>query len=358
MPVSVVEEPEFVRPPGTGPALRAARHDAVTVLTPELEQEPAPPGGFNERTNPVVRALLDPFLAEVGLTANSAAHSVVWYYTPMALGAEPAALGDALVVFDAMDELAQFHGAPPKLRAQEAALMDRADLVFAGGPSLYEARRHRHPAVHCFPSGVEAAHFARAADSSTEVPAALATAPRPILGFYGVIDERLDLDLLAAVADARPDWTLALVGPVVKIDPATLPQRPNIAYLGQQAYADLPAFLAAFDVALMPFARNEATRFISPTKTLEYLAGEKPIVSTPIADVVSLYGAVVAVAESPAAFVSAVDAALTETQADRDRRLAAARLLLAEHDWDAIAARMLGLIETTIGSRVVAADGG
>jgi glycosyltransferase involved in cell wall biosynthesis len=212
---------------------------------------------------------------------------------------------------------------------------------------LYEARKGRHRSVHCFPSGVDPAHFAQAGNGIAR-PADLDARPRPILGFYGVLDERVDLDLVAAVADARPDWTVAMVGPVAKIDEHDLPRRPNIVYYGKQTYDDLPAYLACFDVALLPFAQNEATRFISPTKTLEYMAGEKPIVSTPIKDVVDLYGEVVAFGATPAEFVAAIERTLAETPAERIRRLIASRRLLAQHTWDTIAAGMLKLMREAL----------
>jgi glycosyltransferase involved in cell wall biosynthesis len=240
-----------------------------------------------------------------------------------------------------MDDLASFLAAPPELRIREARLLSAVDLVFTGGPTLYRQRRDMHPSVHCFPSGVEAAHFA-----STKVSphAELAHGQRPILGYYGVIDERLDLDLLAQIADLRPDWTIALIGPVAKIDESTIPERNNIVRFGQQAYDDLPAFLTCFDVALMPFARNEATRAISPTKTLEYLAGGKPVVSTPITDVITLYSDAVEIATSGEEFVAAAESVLNRTSdADRQWRARAARLVAA-HDWDCIAESMLAVM--------------
>jgi UDP-galactopyranose mutase len=218
------------------------------------------------------------------LEQHEIAEYILWYYTPMAIpcteGLEP--LG---VVYDCMDELSLFRGAPLPLLEREAKLLAAADLVFTGGQSLYEAKRERHPRVHPFPSSIEAEHFRQAREECAE-PADQAALPRPRLGYFGVIDERLDLDLVAAVADARPDWQVVMVGPVVKIDLESLPRRANLHYLGMKGYADLPLYLAGWDVALMPFAQNESTRFISPTKTPEYLAGGRPVVSTPIRDVV------------------------------------------------------------------------
>ena len=332
MPVVVVEEPEYLHQ-FAGPDMHIRHDHGVTVVTPLL------PGtteqyGFGNHVNGQIARLLEPFLRP-GMSP------ILWYYTPMALGAEPATVRPRLTVYDAMDDLASFRAAPPELRIREARLLSTVDLVFTGGPTLYRQRRDMHPSVHCFPSGVEAAHFA----STNAVPhEGLAHQRRPVLGYYGVIDERLDLDLLAEIADLRPDWTIALIGPVAKIDESSIPERSNIIRFGQQAYDDLPAFLACFDVALMPFARNEATRAISPTKTLEYLAGGKPVVSTPITDVITLYGDAVEIATTGEAFVAAAEAVLNRTsEADRQWRAHAARLVAA-HDWDCIAESMLAVM--------------
>ena len=333
MPVVVVEEPEY-HLQLEGADVRVRHDHGVTVVTPLLPTT-SEQYGFGNHVNGQIARLLEPFV-------RPGTSPILWYYTPMALGAEPAAVRPRLTVYDAMDDLASFRAAPPELRVREARLLSQVDLVFTGGPTLYRQRRDLHPSVHCFPSGVEAAHFA--ATSKASPPEALARQRRPILGYYGVIDERLDLDLLAEIADLRPGWTIALIGPVAKIDEATIPVRRNIVRFGQQAYDDLPGFLACFDVALMPFARNEATRAISPTKTLEYLAGGKPVVSTPIADVITLYGEAVKIAATADEFVAATEAVLRRTgDADRQWRARAARLVAA-HDWDCIAETMLAVM--------------
>jgi UDP-galactopyranose mutase len=235
---------------------------------------------------------------------------VAWYYTPLALpftrGLRPVA-----TVYDCMDELSSFSAAPQELRALEDELFERADLVFTGGRSLYEAKRERHPDVRLFPSSVDTAHFARARNGEVEA-ADQAQLPRPRLGFFGVIDERLDIELVEALADLRPEWQLVFVGPVVKIDPASLPQRPNIHYLRAKDYDELPSYLVGWDVALLPFARNESTRFISPTKTPEYLAAGRPVVSTSIRDVVSPYGeeGLAWIADEPKDFAHACEEAM------------------------------------------------
>ena len=218
--------------------------------------------------------------------------------------------------------------------------------MFAGGPSLYEAKRERHANAYCFPSSVDVGHFAQALDRANSHPAQEYIG-RPRLGFYGVIDERFDLDLLEALADARPHYQLVMVGPVVKIDAGRLPQRRNIHYLGQQSYDALPQFLAGWDVCLMPFALNESTRFISPTKVLEYMAAELPIVSTHITDVAVPYGHVVAVARSYDKFIAACDAALAMSAEQKAEMIEMMRVVVAGTSWQVTADRMRALIETT-----------
>jgi UDP-galactopyranose mutase len=237
-------------------------------------------------------------------------------------------------VYDCMDELSAFKGAPRSLRENELALFERADLVFTGGHSLYEVKRDQHRNVYAFPSSIDAPHFAQARAAADE-PEDQRDIPRPRLGFFGVIDERMDIELLDAVAQARPDWQLVMIGPVVKIDPAGLPRRANIHYLGGKTYAGLPAYLSGWDVALLPFARNESTRFISPTKTPEYLAAGKPVVSTPIRDVVRPYGeqGLVRVADTAEEFVEACEAAMGETS------------------WDQTWGRMNELVEDVVAAR-------
>ncbi|WP_232318454.1 UDP-galactopyranose mutase [Sphingomonas sp. TDK1] len=304
----------------------------VTVAVPHL------PGNLGaEGRTAALKALLDEHVAGIG------EHLIRWYYTPMMLPFSRH-LGAACTVYDCMDELKNFRFAPPELMLLEQQLFGLADLVFTGGYSLYEAKRESHPSVHAFPSSVDAAHFAQARALVQDV-AGQAGLPRPRLGFYGVIDERMDLGLIAALADARPDWTIVMVGPVVKIDLAELPQRANIAWLGAKTYAELPLYAGGWDVALMPFAINDATRFISPTKTPEYLAAGLPVVSTPIADVIRHYGDVagVFVADGAAGFLHACAQALA-LRGTGDAWRVEADALLAEQSWDQVAARMLGLI--------------
>jgi UDP-galactopyranose mutase len=261
-----------------------------------------------------------------------------------------------VTIFDAMDELSAFKNAPQQLLDREAELFKRADLVFTGGQSLFEAKKHRHPHVYAFPSSIDREHFAQARSIVAE-PADQSSIPHPRIGFFGVLDERLDIELLRGLAEARPDWHFVMIGPVVKIDPADLPQRENIHYLGGRQYAELPAYLSGWDVATLLFARNESTRFISPTKTPEYLAAGRPVVSTSIRDVVHPYGdeGVVEIADSVEDFAAAVKRLLSID--DRQPWLARVDAMLAKTSWDRTWASMAGLIDAVLNGRRAAPAG-
>jgi len=315
----------------TAPRLELHRTDGITVVVPHL-----PRGADTE----VLRGLVDELIRREGIRRY-----VLWYYTPMAMGYTSHLMPEA-VVYDCMDELSAFAHAPAELKIHEAELLRRANVMFTGGQSLYEAKRTAHPNVHPFPSSVDVAHFARARRIDADPPdQAGITGPR--LGFFGVIDERMDIDLLDGVARARPDWQLVLLGPIVKIDPASLPQHANIHYLGSKTYQELPDYIAGWDVALLPFARNDATRFISPTKTPEYLAAGRPVVSTSIRDVVRPYAhqGLVRIADTVDEFVAACEAVLTEDAAERLRR---ADVFLRQTSWDGTWARMRSLLDAAL----------
>ncbi len=315
----------------------------ITVATPRL-----PRGLSAEAANEALRALLDRQLADISRPL------LRWYYTPMMLAFSRHLEADC-TIYDCMDELANFRFAPPELAGLERELFATADLVFTGGYSLYEAKRDAHPSVHPFPSSVDVAHFARARDI-VDAPVDQGRLTGPKLGFYGVIDERMDIELLDALAAARPDWTFVMLGPVVKIDPAQLPQRDNIAWLGPKSYDLLPAYAADWDVALMPFAINESTRFISPTKTPEYLAAGLPVVSTPIVDVERHYGALdaVEIADGPAAFLAACERALVRSNVAGLAWREAADEALAGQSWHAVAEAMRALIDEAVTARIEA----
>jgi UDP-galactopyranose mutase len=268
---------------------------------------------------------------------------VLWLYTPMGLEFVNE-IKHNLLVYDVMDQLAAFKGAPPELLIKERRLLKRADLIFTGGTSLYRDKKTFNKNVYLFPSGVEIEHFAPAAQPGQfEKPADLVELGSPLLGYYGVIDERMDFNLLAYLAQARPAWQIALLGPIAKISKEDLPQAPNLHYLGIKSYDQLPAYLAHFEVALIPFALNEATCYLSPTKTLEYLAAHKPVVATPIHDVVELYGEFVKIGYSLQEFVAQVEMAL-KTRPGEVQQLKA-QALLAKYSWDCIAERMDELIQ-------------
>ena len=326
------EEPTYIDA-GEAPRVRIDRDEksGVMAMTPEL------PGGMSaDEEQATLRSLLDAQLAALPPVA------VRWYYTPMMLPFS-AHVAAECTVYDCMDELSCFKYPPPGLLDRERELLAAADVVFTGGSSLYEAKKDRHDNVHAFPSSIDAAHFGAARGGVAE-PEDQARILGPKLGFAGVVDERMDLGLLAALADAHDDWSIVVIGPVVKIDPETLPKRRNLHFLGGRDYAELPAYMSGWDVALMPFALNESTRFISPTKTPEYLAAGCPVVSTPITDVVRHYGSMAAVhiAGTTETFIAACELAVA-TRDDLSWR-AEADAQLARGSWASTALEMNALI--------------
>lgn len=332
-----VEEPTF----GQGEMRLdiSRRDDGVQVVVPRL-----PEGPYDlEALDAIQRQMLDELFREQKIDEH-----ILWYYTPMAV-AWSSHLKPLATIYDCMDELSAFKGAPPVLTEREEELFRRADLVFTGGQSLYEAKSERHPNIYPFPSSIDATHFVKARSVEIE-PEDQRAIPHPRLGFFGVIDERMNMELLAGIADARPDWHLVIIGPVVKIDEADLPRRPNLHYLGGKQYAELPDYLGGWDVALLPFALNESTRFISPTKTPEYLSAGRPVVSTSIRDVVRPYGQLklVRIADTVAEFVTACEEAMSE---DAEKRVREVDAFLAETSWDRTWGRMSELIEDVVDFR-------
>ena len=273
-----------------------------------------------------------------------------WYYTPMA-----AAIGNhfypAFILYDCMDELSNFKFAPPELKEREKELFSKADLVFTGGHNLYNAKKDYHHNIHSFPSSIDKEHFTQARDVAYE-PEGQKNIPHPRLGFYGVVDERFDIDLITEVAERKPEWQFVIIGPVIKIDPESLPHLNNIHYLGSKTYDELPQYLAGWDIALIPFLRNESTKYISPTKTPEYLAGGKPVISTSIIDVVTPYGInnLVHIADTPDEFIKAADFELNNT--DRNQWLQNVDLFLSQNSWDKTWNRMMQLITDTMKKKI------
>ena len=337
--VFFVEEPIF----GNG-SMRLdvqERPGGVRVVVPHL-----PEGLHSEiATSAVMKEMIGRLFSEKGIRDY-----IFWYYTPMALSFTKPFLPIA-TIYDCMDELSAFKGADPRLAEFERELFKRVDLVFTGGQTLFEAKRSQHHSVHAFPSSIEVTHFAQGRVFKTD-PEDQRNIPHPRLGFFGVIDERFDIELLKAVATERPDWHFVMIGPVVKINPDSLPQNSNIQYLGPKNYEELPNYLAGWDVALLLFARNESTRFISPTKTPEYLAAGKPVISTSIRDVVRPYGELnlVSIADTPNDFIEAAQGMLATDGTNKDW-LQRVDGFLAEISWDKTWAQMSTLIGQVIAKK-------
>jgi len=283
------------------------------------------------------------------LAAHGIDEYIFWYYTPMALNFTDH-FTPVAAVYDCMDELSAFKGANSQLPLLEKELFQNVDLVFTGGQSLYEAKRDQHPAVYAFPSSIDASHFGKARKNVAD-PEDQANIPHPRLGFFGVIDERFDAALLDEVAAKRPDWQFVMIGPIVKIDPNALPKHPNVHYLGGKKYSELPDYLAGWDIALLLFERNESTRFISPTKTPEYLAAGKPVISTSIRDVVRPYGELklVEIADTADELISAAEKILSSE--NRSEWLKKVDAFLENISWDKTWAQMSDLIDDVIDRR-------
>ncbi len=329
------EEPNFT---GTQPRIEAMpTASGVTVVVPHL-----PPGLKQMAIDSARRELLEGFLRSEEIEAP-----VLWYYTPMALPYTEHIRCSARV-YDCMDELSLFMDAPPALQELERRLLNMADVVFTGGQTLYQYKKatSQHQNIHAFPSSVDVPHFAQARALDID-PVDQAGIPHPRVGYFGVIDERMDLALIGGLAELRPDLQFVMIGPVVKIDKESLPLRDNIHWLGSKTYDELPAYLSGWDVALLPFALNESTRFISPTKTPEYLAAGRPVVSTSITDVVTPYGdeGLVWIADSPDAMSSAIDEALASDRPARQRHVDA---FLSRTSWDRTWYEMWRHVETVV----------
>jgi len=315
------------------------RDCGVSVVVPRLPKELS----SIEAVDAVLIGMINRLFEEHKINEH-----ILWYYTPMAVGWTKH-LKPSAVVYDCMDELSAFKNAPVALKERETELFNRADLVFTGGHSLYEAKRHLHKNIYAFPSSIDAQHFAQARCLDCD-PEDQKDIPHPRLGFFGVIDERMDIELIERIARLRPDWHLVMVGPVVKIDEKDLPRSANIHYLGGKSYKELPSYLAGWDVALLPFALNDSTRYISPTKTPEYLAAGCPVVSTSIRDVVRPFGelGLVHIADTPEDFVSACEVALKD---DAASRLPSVDSFLSQTSWDETWGRMAELIEDVVTAR-------
>jgi glycosyltransferase involved in cell wall biosynthesis len=317
------EEPVFS---SGSPRLRITEvNESLTTIVPEL------PGGISAEQNfRAQERLLSDFIAERAIE-----DFVLWYYTPMALNFSRD-LQPSVVVYDCMDELSAFRGAPPELRQAESELFDRADVVFVGGRTLYESKRPRHPNVHLFPSSIDRQHFGAARKPQND-PEDQKAIPHPRFGYCGVLDERLDLELLAQVAELKPDWQLVMIGPVTKISDDELPKAPNIHYLGAKKYSELPNYMSGWEIGILPFALNESTKFISPTKTPEYLAAGLRVISTPLTDVLTPYGelGLAEIVSDAKRFVSAGEKLLKrESNEETEARESSVNAFLSQNSWD------------------------
>ena len=339
-----VEEPFFDRPLGAEPDVSFHRvMPNVTVVTPHVDsswnRNPKLPQRLREFTQQAIRHMNQ---------NGEFDRPLLWYYSPMDSSWSLGYIENRGVIYDAMDELSQFSGAPRALIDNEARLMQYADVVFTGGYELSLKKKQRHDNVQFFGCGVEFDHFARAQDSSTMIPPDIDFMARPILGWFGVVDERVDYNLVGEMARMKPGWSFAMVGPVVKVDPNLLPHFPNLYFLGGRDYSVLPNYCRAFDICMMPFALNAATEYINPTKALEYFATGRSVISTPVKDVVRQHGDVVEIVKTPGEFVQAAERLLSDPPHDRiERAIEKAR----RSSWESVVQNMQDLIKEAIGKK-------
>lgn len=337
MRVFYVEEPNFIS--GSDFCQVTQSEENVWVVVPHLQRDLSKQEYISRH-----KKLLCNFFAEKEIE-----NYIFWYYSPLFLSISDS-FEPKMIVYDCMDELSAFKFAPEGLKAREDELLTKADLVFTGGHSLYEAKKHRHASIYPFPSSIDKEHFKQARTPSSD-PQDQESIPHPRLGFYGVIDERMDLELIASVARDRPDWHFVLIGPTVKIDPNSLPRLSNIHYLGGKSYKELPSYLAGWDISIIPFALNESTRFISPTKTPEYLSAGKPVISSSIQDVVRPYGnkKLVHIADTPEHFIGAAETELSVD--DRTPWLSEVDAFLEQISWDKTWSQMMQLMNEKLADK-------
>lgn len=340
----------FVEGPKTEPISRsrmslrqAEDHPNVLILQMWMPEERWHDGEWiDEERHRLLKRLL------TGPLGDIFANPVQWFYDPMAVASFAGRMNERAIVYDCMDQLSQFRGAHPELVPRERSLLAMADIVFAGGPKIHSAKRLHNENCHAFGCGADVAHFAKAMFAETALPVDVAELASPVLGYIGVVDERLDYELISALADANPAGSVVIVGPVTKIDAASLPQRSNLHWLGARSYSTLPSYLKSFDACLMPFALNEATEFINPTKALEYMAAGKPIISTAVEDVVLQFTGIVKIAGSHEEFLRAAwQAATHPDRAAIERGITRA----TRNTWEAIVHRMEALIAETLAAK-------
>jgi UDP-galactopyranose mutase len=336
--VFIIEEPVFDATSDYYEITKPNEKNNVWVIVMHVAKD-----AVEEKIDNALSAMIDSMMY-----ANSIRNYMLWYYSPMALSYSEH-LHPALTIYDCMDELSAFKFAPPELKEWEQRLLKRADIVFTGGYSLYHAKKHLHHNIHPFPSSIDQSHFMKARIFKGE-PADQAAIPHPRLGFYGVIDERFHISLINELSIRRPDWHFVLIGPVIKIDSSMLPQRENIHYTGGKDYNELPSYLAGWDIAMLPFELNESTKYISPTKTPEYLAGGKPVISTSIADVVTPYGknGLVHIADTAEQFIVEAEKIFSSEDEDKEQWLQEVDAFLATISWNKTWHKMSKLIDEAV----------
>jgi glycosyltransferase involved in cell wall biosynthesis len=309
--------------------IRTGLHPNVTVLQIQLPTLKGPHVDLHRRRL-VKEALAGPL-------AGQFKRPVQWFYDPMAITAFAGHMNERAIVYDCMDELSQFRYAPPELLERERELLERADVVFTGGRKLYESKSRFNSNCYFYGCGVDVQHFNKAMNPSTPIPQDISHLEKPMLGFFGVVDERMDYDLVCKLAESNPNWNIVIIGPTAKVDANALPKAPNLHWLGGRDYQALPAYTKAFDACIMPFALNEATEYINPTKALEYMATGRPIISTPVSDVVSNFGSVVQIANSPEEFIAHCKRAIENPDPDAIKR---GLKMTQENTWETIVARL------------------
>ena len=323
---------------------RAARHyHQVTILEIHLPAQHWSDGAFIDQERR--RILQDRLTGEFNGRFDDA---ILWFNDPMAVTAYAGQLGERMIVYDCMDELSQFHGAAPELVERERELTRLADVVFCGGRKMREKRLPLNANTHFYGTGVDCDHFGSALSEKLPVDPQIAALPGKVLGYFGVIDERLDYALIGALADARSDWSIVMVGPAAKIDPDSLPRRPNLHWLGARPYEQLPAITKGFDVCLMPFAINAATEYINPTKALEYMAAGRPVVATAISEVKSNFSGVSRIARNHDDFIKMCR---REARSPSHSRIQRGLKLAADNTWEAIMAKMQAHINEALTRR-------
>ena len=293
------------------------------------------------------RRLVQEFLASP-LAEDFGDNIVQWFYDPMTVTAFAGQMGETAAVYDCMDELSRFRFAPPEMAERERQLLRYVDVVFTGGRKLYDLKSQSHDNCHFYGCGVDVAHFGKARLDETILAPAIAGLKKPVLGYFGVVDERLDYDLIARLADANRDWSVVIIGPAIKVEDIRLPQRPNLHWLGQQPYQELPSFCKGFDVCLMPFALNEATEYINPTKALEYMATERMVVSSAVPDVVRNFGEVVRIAKDHDEFIAHCRKAISAPDRGRIRR---GLTMAEENTWEKIVGKLEEHVEEALAAR-------